>query len=203
MTGLAVTSTRTDSPLVLTGFVAKTGEWYEIGAGVQELLEPGCFRRTLQNRPDVILNLLHGRAGTGLPLARSTAGTLSMREVVSGPQTGLYIEATLDEDDPDSQLLARKLARGDLDGQASFAFSVSKNGQSWSDDLRHRRVREVNLHRGDVSVVDHGANPRTSVGMGGPAPRSAVRAQDMLSLIDHTSMARRRYQLLVRRTEGR
>ena len=25
-------------------------------------------------------------------------------------------EATLDEDDPDSQLLARKLARGDLDG---------------------------------------------------------------------------------------
>ena len=147
MSGFAVTSSSADGPLVLRGFVARTSQWYEIGAGVQELLEPGCFRRTLQNRPDVILNLLHGRAGTGLPLARSTAGTLSMQEVVSGPQTGLYIEATLDEEDPDSQLLARKLARGDLDGQASFAFNVSKNGQSWSDDFRRRRVREVNLHR--------------------------------------------------------
>jgi HK97 family phage prohead protease len=203
VSGFAVTSSRADGPLVLRGFVAKTAEWYDIGAGVQELLEPGRFRRTLQNGPDVILNLLHGRAGTGLPLARSTAGTLSMREIVSGPQTGLYIEATLDEDDPDSQLLARKLARGDLDGQASFAFTVSKNGQSWSDDFRHRRLSEVNLHRGDVSVVDHGANPRTSVGMAGPAPRSVVRTQDMLSLIDHTTTARRRYQLLVRRLEGK
>ena len=203
MNGFAMTASRDDSALVLRGFVARTGEWYPIGSGIEELLEPNCFRRTLQNQPDVILNLLHGRAGTGLPLARSTAGTLSMREVVSGPQTGLYIEATLDEDDPDSQLLARKLARGDLDGQASFAFTVSKNGQSWSDDFRHRRLSEVNLHRGDVSVVDHGANPRTSVGMGGPAPRSAVRTQDMPRLVDQTTTARRRYQLLVRRLEGR
>jgi phage head maturation protease len=50
----------------------------------------------------------------------------------------------------------------------SFAFRVTR--QQWSPDYDQRDILEVDLHRGDVSVVNFGANPATSVG--------AVRAAD-------------------------
>ena len=147
--------------LVLRGHAALTGVWYPVGDAYHEKLVPGCFRRTLNEQPDVVLTLLHGRGGTGLPLARTTAGTLKLTE----DERGLYLEASLDPDDPDSQLVARKLARGDLGGEASFAFYASQ--QSWSEDYKRREIHAATLHKGDVSVVDFGANEKTSVWIDG------------------------------------
>jgi HK97 family phage prohead protease len=46
----------------------------------------------------------------GLPLARTTSGTLKLRE----DKRGLHFEADLDPNDPDVQRIAPKVQRGDL-----------------------------------------------------------------------------------------
>ena len=104
--------------LTLKGYAALTNVWYEVGF-FQEILVPGAFKRTLAEGPDVVLLLGHGRSGAGLPLARTTAGTLSLVE----DELGLCFTANLDPDDPDSQTLVRKLQRGDLDRAEFVRFS--------------------------------------------------------------------------------
>jgi hypothetical protein len=69
----------------------------------------------------------------------------------------------------------------------SFAFRVTR--QQWSPDYDQRDILEVDLHRGDVSVVNFGANPATSVG--------AMRAADFDRLDE--ADARALYERLQRR----
>jgi hypothetical protein len=57
------------------------------------------------------------------------------------------------------QRLETKMERGDMD-EMSFAFRVKAD--KWSDDDTERTLTEVSLHKGDVSVVNFGANPATS-----------------------------------------
>ncbi len=90
-----------------------------------------------------------------MPLARTKSGTLTL-----GTDTrGLLVTATLDRRDPDVQRLETKMTRGDMD-EMSFAFRVKAD--KWSDDDSQRNLTEVSLHKGDVSVVNFGANPATS-----------------------------------------
>lgn len=49
---------------------------------------------------------------------------------------------------------------GNVD-EMSFAFQVLR--QQWSPDYDQRDITEVSINRGDVSVVNFGANPATSV----------------------------------------
>jgi hypothetical protein len=42
----------------------------------------------------------------------------------------------------------------------SFAFRVTR--QEWSPDYSQRDITEVNLSKGDVSIVNYGANPHTA-----------------------------------------
>jgi phage head maturation protease len=49
---------------------------------------------------------------------------------------------------------------GNVD-EMSFAFRVTR--QQWSPDYDQRDILEVDIHKGDVSVVNFGANPATSV----------------------------------------
>ena len=41
----------------------------------------------------------------------------------------------------------------------SFGFRVTR--QDWSTDWTERSIAEVDLHKGDVSIVNFGANPAT------------------------------------------
>ena len=45
--------------------------------------------------------------------------------------------------------------------QCSFAFRTVR--QTWNDDLSLRTINDVSLDRGDVSIVNYGASPTTSV----------------------------------------
>jgi hypothetical protein len=45
--------------------------------------------------------------------------------------------------------------------QCSFAFTVTD--QDWNDTRTLRTISGVNLDRGDVSIVNYGASPTTSV----------------------------------------
>jgi hypothetical protein len=163
--------------------------WYEVGF-FNEMLVPGAFKRTLSEGPDVVLLLGHGDAGSGMPLARTTAGTLSLVE----DGVGLFFTANLDPDDPDSQTLVRKLQRGDLDGQASFAFQATN--QNWNEDLTRRKVITAGLHKGDVSVVSFGANDKTSTWIAEPPARAAVRRRRVA--LDYTTGARRDFEAMKR-----
>jgi uncharacterized protein len=123
---------------------------YDMGWYTERIMA-GAFSNTLNRSPDVQLLVNH----EGLPLARTTNGTLDLRE---DPDEGLVFDARVDSADPDAQTLARKVESGLMD-QCSFAFRVLR--QNWSEDHDVREITEVDLNRGDVSVVNYGANPNT------------------------------------------
>lgn len=137
----------------LAGYASVTERPYDMGWWT-ETIGRGAFTKTLSEQPDVQLLINH----EGLPLARTTSGTLRLDE----DEKGLRVDADLDPEDPDAARLARKMSRGDID-QMSFAFRAVK--QEWNDDYSERRLAEVSLDRGDVSVVNYGANPATSVSL--------------------------------------
>ncbi|ASZ74089.1 capsid maturation protease [Mycobacterium phage Squint] len=174
-----------DNVLVLEGY-ASTFEQYEMyggpanGYGWIEQLDRRAFEKTLREKPD--LHLLVNHAGT--PLARTKSGTLDL----SVDDKGLKVVARLDKRDPDVQSLAVKMERGDMD-EMSFAFRVK--AQKWEatdefpeDDQALRTITEVSLHKGDVSVVNFGANPTTSVGL-----RSLPEALRFLAEADEEELA--------------
>jgi uncharacterized protein len=144
-----------------------------------ETIKSGAFKKTLGEHPDVVLDINHGTAGSGLPIARTSAGTLRLAE----DGHGLAVDAYLDPEDPDVALVARKMSRGDLDGQMSFAFTAVK--QLWSDDYTQRTISEASLRGGDVSIVVTAANPATTSSI-----RSAVsKLNRSASLTDRRKMA--------------
>jgi HK97 family phage prohead protease len=139
----------------LSGWASCTEEPYDMG-GYTETISRGAFS-SLSSRPDVQLLVNH----EGLPLARTTIapgqpGSLSLTE----DRRGLRFDATLDKDDPDARLVHRKISSGLMD-QCSFAFRVTD--QSWNDSRTKRTITGVDLDRGDVSIVNYGASPTTSV----------------------------------------
>ena len=142
--------------LRLEGYASVFDKPYDVnggpnGNGWDEIVTRSAFDRTLSESPDVHLLINHD----GLPLARTKSGTLHL----STDSTGLLTRADLDRRDPDVKSLEIKMERGDLD-EMSFAFRVKK--QSWSADDTVRSLDEISLHKGDVSVVNWGANPNTS-----------------------------------------
>lgn len=138
----------------LTGFACVYDEPYDMGFYV-ETVRSGAGKRSLGESPDVQLLVNH----TDLPLARTLSGTLRLEERLTpdaNGRRGLWVDADIDKLDPDAQRLQRKMARGDVDAM-SFAFQVTD--QEWSDDYSRRDIKSYSVHRGDVSVVNQGANP--------------------------------------------
>jgi hypothetical protein len=136
-----------DGTLKFRGWASVTDTPYTVG-DFTETIARGSFKRSLGQAPDVSLLVNH----TGLPLARTSSGTLRLEE----DERGLRVEADLCADDPDVQQILPKLRRGDL-SEMSFAFRAVQ--QEWSKDYSERTIRECALHRGDCSIVTNAANP--------------------------------------------
>lgn len=153
---------RTDGDtLTLEGYASVFDAPYDIYGGADrggwsEVIDARAFDKTLSESPDLHLLINH----EGMPLARTKSGTLKL----STDKTGLKVRADLDRSDPDVQRLEAKMKRGDMD-EMSFAFRVK--AQQWDPDYTERRITEVSLHKGDVSVVNFGANPATSAQLRG------------------------------------
>lgn len=135
------------------GMASSTDSPYDMGF-YTETITRGAFDKTLSERPDVQLLVNH----EGLPLARTTNGSLTLRD----EGDGLRFEARASADDPDATRVASKVESGLMD-QCSFAFRVTR--QEWDEDYTERSIKEVSLDRGDVSIVNYGANPNTNVSM--------------------------------------
>lgn len=135
------------------GYASVTEHGYDVGY-YEEIVDCAAFNRTLSEKPDTIFLVNHG----GTPLARTTTNSLELE----APKKGLRYDAGLQPHDPDVLSIIPKLERKDL-SESSFAFLV--RDQEWDADFTKRRILDVSLHKGDVSVVNYGANPAASAGM--------------------------------------
>lgn len=143
------------------GYASVTDEVFEMWdpwGSYGEVVRSGSFAKTLSENPQVQLLLNHG----GLSMAYTRAGSLRLSE----DSTGLHMSADVNPIRSDVRDMLTALEDGAVD-EMSFAFRVTR--QQWSPDYDQRDILEVDLHRGDVSVVNFGANPATSV---------ALRSQD-------------------------
>jgi HK97 family phage prohead protease len=140
--------------LRFTGYASVTNAPYEMEDFLGEYTErimPGAFTRSIAEGADVPFKVNH----SGMTLARTKSGTMRLAE----DSRGLHVEADLDPTNPEVQSLRSAMQRGDID-EMSFAFRV--NSQVWSPDWSQRDITEVDLHKGDVSAVNYGANPATA-----------------------------------------
>lgn len=117
-----------------------------------ETIARGAFGPTLAAGADVAFLLNHG----GMTLARTTSGTLRLEE----DDTGLLVDADLDPENSTVRDMASGLRRGDLT-ELSFAFRIVRG--TWDPGYTAYRIEQVDMQRGDVSVVNYGANPDTYV----------------------------------------
>jgi HK97 family phage prohead protease len=139
------------------GYAAVFNEETVIGNYFREMFLPGAFKRAI-GEDDVVFLINHD----GLPLARTRAGTLTLKE----DKRGLKISAELDGDDPDVQRIVPKMNRGDLD-KMSIAFWPDV--EEWHDEDRDgeklplRKIKEARLF--DVSIVTMPAYEGTEIGL--------------------------------------
>jgi len=155
------------STLTFRGYASVTETPYEIEdmfGPYSEVIRAGAFAKTLSDGADVPFKINHD----GMTLARTKSGTMRLAE----DSTGLYVEADLDPRQGAVRDLQVAMDRGDVD-EMSFAFRVIR--QVWSPDYDQRDITEVSLHKGDVSVVNYGANPATA--------GASMRSLDLSSLV--------------------
>lgn len=137
----------------VAGYAAVFGEETNIGGMFTEVIERGAFKKAI-GRDDVVFLINH----EGLPLARTRSGTLTLAE----DDHGLYMEAMLDQSDPDVRSIVPKMKRGDLD-KMSFAFIPLR--QMWDDSgkMPKRSIQEAQLF--DVSIVTTPQYSGTEIGL--------------------------------------
>jgi HK97 family phage prohead protease len=139
----------------LEGYASATEQVYEMWdwlGSYGEVVRAGAFTKTLSENPQTQLLLNHA----GLSMAYTRAGTLRLAE----DSTGLHMAADVNTGRNDVRDMVTAIEDGNVD-EMSFAFRVTR--QQWSPDYDQRDILEVDIHRGDVSVVNFGANPATSV----------------------------------------
>lgn len=139
-------------------------EMYDMFGPYTETIDAHAFDRTLGAGADVSFLVNH----RGLTMARTANGTLDL----AVDEHGLLSSAYLNPERSDVKDLVAAIDDGDIT-EMSFAFRIVRG--SWSPDYEEYRILEVDLNRGDVSAVNYGANPNTSI---------AARAQAALTAVD-------------------
>ena len=137
--------------------------WDAFGEYV-EVVDAHAFDHTLAANPDVVFLLNHA----GLAMARTTNGSLTL----SVDDEGLQTEAMLNPQRSDVADLLAAIDDGVVT-EMSFAFRITDG--AWSPDYSEYRILRVDLDRGDVSAVNYGANPHTSI---------AARTRQLFDAID-------------------
>jgi HK97 family phage prohead protease len=140
-------------------------EMYDFFGAYNEVVDKDAFNKTLAASPDVAFLINH----RGITMARTTNGTLEL----SVDSLGLRSTAYLNPERWDVQLLMSAIIDQLVD-EMSFAFMLTEG--EWNDDFDEFRILEADIHRGDVSAVNYGANPYTSI---------AARSLEILSDLEH------------------
>lgn len=140
-------------------------EMWDMFGPYTEVMAGDAFERTLDANPDVAFLVNH----RGVTMARSTTpGRLTL----AVDAEGLQVDALVNPKRQDVKDLVLAVEDGDIT-EMSFAFVIER-GQ-WSPDYSEYRIEQVDLDRGDVSAVNYGANPYTSI---------AARSGEILDALD-------------------
>jgi HK97 family phage prohead protease len=137
-------------------------DWY---GEYDEQVATTALDKTLAQNPDVAFLLNHA----GMTMARTASGNLTL----TADEIGLRSVALVNPLRSDVQDLIHAIDDEDID-QMSFAFRIV-NGR-WNEEFTMYTITEVDIDRGDVSAVNFGANPYTSI---------SARAQQVLDGIEH------------------
>ncbi|MFY1660902.1 HK97 family phage prohead protease [Micromonospora sp. WMMD1274] len=139
-------------------------EMWDMFGGYNEVIDARAFDKTLAANPDVAFLVNH----RGVTMARTTNKTLEL----SVDALGLRSVALLNPERQDVKDLILAIEDRNID-QMSFGFLLEEG--EWSDDFTEFRITQLDLHRGDVSAVNYGANPHTSI---------AARSREIISELD-------------------
>lgn len=139
----------------LTGIASVTDkpyEMYDMFGPYEEIVAREAFTDTLATNPDVAFLVNH----KGVTMARTTNGSLELAMV----SEGLGMDAWVNPKRTDVKDLVTAIDDGHID-QMSFAFMLEEGW--WSDDFSTFKITKLSIDRGDVSAVNYGANPYTSI----------------------------------------
>ena len=162
--------------------------WDEFGP-YSEFVAAGAADKTLAADPDVMFLMNH----RGALMARTKpGGTMAPTLVLSADGKGLFDDVYVNPNRADVQILLSAID-DELMTEQSFSFMVVDGG--WSDDFESFGIYAFDIDRGDVSGVNFGANPYTSIARG---------AQELMPLLDKlpASMARAAMSRLCERADG-
>lgn len=158
-------------------------DMYDIFGPYREIVSRAAGNISLGKNPDVAFLANH----EGLSLARTVNNTLELRE----HDDGLDYDAYLNPKRHDVHNLVTAVEDRTID-ESSFAFMIDDG--RWNDDFTEFRIVQYDINRGDVSAVNYGASPWTSV---------AARQQEFLADIDRVpaGLARAALQRLQHRPD--
>lgn len=159
----------------------RTYEMWDAVGPYKEGVRRSAGATSLAKPPDVAFLVNH----KGITMARTTNGTLELAEF----DTGLDYDAFMNPQRQDVRDTVLAVEDGSLT-ESSFAFMITRG--SWNDDFTEYWIEEYDIDRGDVSVVNYGANPYTSV---------AARSRELLADLDHAHAGLARAAL--QRLQGR
>ena len=156
-------------------------EMWDMFGPYTEVVSAGAAEATLKANPDVVFLVNH----RGLSMARTTARTLELWS----DDTGMGDRAFLNPGRSDVRDLVAGIDDGAITEQ-SFAFMITSG--RWSPDYTEYRIDEFDIDRGDVSAVNYGANPHTSI---------EARAREVMEVLERfpAAMARTAMDRLARR----
>jgi HK97 family phage prohead protease len=146
---------REQERVLLEGYasvVEKKYRMWDMFGEYDEVVSQGAFDETLSKNPDVAYLVNH----RGVTMARTTNGSLEL--LADGK--GLHTLAYLNPKRQDVADLVTAIVDRDVT-EMSFAFRIDDG--EWSEDYTEFRINKVDLDRGDVSAVNYGASPHTSV----------------------------------------
>jgi HK97 family phage prohead protease len=168
----------------LSGVASVTNTPYEMWdfyGPYTERVASDAFSDSLSRQPDVAFLVNH----TGMTMARTRAGTLQLATT----STGLGVDAWLNPTRGDVADFVTSVNDGCID-QMSFGAMLLDG--IWSEDFTEFTLTRLDLDCGDVSGVNFGANPKTSL---------AARARRVLDEIEQMpdAVARSAWQTLDKR----
>jgi hypothetical protein len=140
-------------------------EMWDFFGTYTEVIDGHAFDETLDADPDVAFLMNH----KGVTMAR----TRGMRSLTLGINSlGLTVQAFVNPERQDVSDMVVAIRDRDIT-EMSFAFMIEDGG--WNDDYTQFTITKISLDRGDVSAVNYGANPYTSI---------AARSAEILGVLD-------------------
>lgn len=160
-------------------------EMWDIFGPYKEGVRAGAGADSLAAKPDVAFLVNH----RGMTMARTVEreGRLPSLELSEGDS--LDYHAYLNPRRQDVRDLIEAINDGHIT-ESSFAFRIEEG--VWNDDFTEYWIERYDINRGDVSAVNYGANPYTSV---------AARSREIMADLDRLSVPAARAAL--QRLQGR